>query len=206
MEQYYEKNKIELGIDEAGRGCLFGPVSISSVIWLDKDPCPDIIIKDSKQLSLKNRLLAYDYILDNSIANSSVLINNEDIDKDNILKSTIKGMHKCIDNIVNNIDIDTILVDGNQFKYYMDKNGECINHECIINGDNTYKSIAAASILAKVNRDNYINNLCEEYPELKKYDIHNNKGYGTKKHLEAIKEYGITKWHRKTFGICKEYC
>ena len=79
MEQYYEKNKIELGIDEAGRGCLFGPVSISSVIWLDKDPCPDIIIKDSKQLSLKNRLLAYDYILDNSIANSSVLINNEDI-------------------------------------------------------------------------------------------------------------------------------
>jgi len=206
MEQYYEKNKIELGIDEAGRGCLFGPVSISSVIWLDKDPCPDIIIKDSKQLSLKNRLLAYDYILDNSIANSSVLINNEDIDKDNILKSTIKGMHKCIDNIVNNIDIDTILVDGNQFKYYMDKNGECINHECIINGDNTYKSIAAASILAKVNRDNYINNLCEEYPELKKYDIHNNKGYGTKKHLNAIKEYGITKWHRKTFGICKEYC
>ena len=77
--------------------------------------------------------------------------------------------------------------------------------ECVINGDNTYKSIAAASILAKVNRDNYINNLCEEYPELKKYDIHNNKGYGTKKHLEAIKEYGITKWHRKTFGICKEY-
>jgi ribonuclease HII len=206
MEQYYEKNKIELGIDEAGRGCLFGPVSISSVIWLDKDPCPDIIIKDSKQLSLKNRLLAYDYILDNSIANSSVLINNEDIDKDNILKSTIKGMHKCIDNIVDNIDIDTILVDGNQFKYYMDKNGECINHECIINGDNIYKSIAAASILAKVNRDNYINNLCEEYPELKKYDIHNNKGYGTKKHLNAIKEYGITKWHRKTFGICKEYC
>jgi ribonuclease HII len=206
MEQYYEKDKIELGIDEAGRGCLFGPVSISSVIWLDEDPCPDIVIKDSKQLTLKKRLLAYDYILDNSIANSSVLIHNEDIDKDNILKSTIKGMHLCIDNIVDNINIDTILVDGNQFKFYMGKDGECINHECVINGDNTYKSIAAASILAKVNRDNYINNLCEEYPELKKYDIHNNKGYGTKKHLEAIKEYGITKWHRKTFGICKEYC
>ena len=206
MEQYYEKDKIELGIDEAGRGCLFGPVSIPSVIWLDEDPCPDITIKDSKQLSLKKRLLAYDYILDNSISNSSILINNEDIDKNNILKSTIKGMHLCIDNIVDNINIDTILVDGNQFKFYMGKDGECINHECVINGDNTYKSIAAASILAKVNRDNYINNLCEEYPELKKYDIHNNKGYGTKKHLNAIKEYGITKWHRKTFGICKEYC
>jgi len=205
MEQFYENNKIELGLDEAGRGCLFGPVSVAGVIWLDKDPNPDIIIKDSKQLSLKKRLLAYDYILDYSIANTSLLIHNEDIDKDNILKTTLKGMHKCVDNITDNINIDTILVDGNQFNFYMDKNGECIDYKCIINGDNIYKSIAAASILAKVNRDNYILNLCEEYPELKKYDIHNNKGYGTKKHIDAIKEYGITKWHRKTFGICKEY-
>jgi len=206
MEQYYENNRIELGLDEAGRGCLFGPVSVAGVIWLDKDPNPDIIIKDSKKLSLKKRLLSYDYILDYSIANASLLIHNEDIDKDNILKTTLKGMHQCIDNITDNINIDTILVDGNQFNFYMDKNGVCIDHKCIINGDNIYKSIAAASILAKVNRDNYILNLCEEYPELKKYDIHNNKGYGTKKHIEAIKEYGITKWHRKTFGICKEYC
>ena len=147
----------------------------------------------------------YDYILENSIANNSVLIHNEDIDKDNILKSTLKGIHKCVDNILDYISIDTILVDGNQFKLYMDANGECVDHQCVINGDNIYKSIAAASILAKVNRDNYIVNLCEEYPELKKYDIHNNKGYGTKKHLDAIKEYGITKWHRKTFGICKEF-
>jgi len=205
MDQYYEKDKLELGIDEAGRGCLFGPVSVAGVIWLDKEPDPSIEIKDSKKLSLKKRLLAYDYILDNSIANSSILIHHDDIDKDNILKSTLKGMHKCVDNILDYISIDTILVDGNQFKLYMDKNGDCVNHQCIINGDNIYKSIAAASILAKVNRDNYILNLCEEYPELKKYDIHNNKGYGTKKHLDAIKEYGITKWHRKTFGICKEY-
>ena len=132
-------------------------------------------------------------------------MDNEEIDKYNILKTTLKGMHKCVDNITDEIDIDTILVDGNQFNFYMDKKGECINHVCIINGDDTYKSIASASILAKVNRDNYINNLCEEYPELKKYDIHNNKGYGTKKHIDAIKEYGITKWHRKSFGICKEY-
>ena len=206
MEQYLEKDKLELGIDEAGRGCLFGPVSVAGVVWLPTDPIPSIEIKDSKKLSLKKRLLTYEYILDNSIAHTSILIHHEDIDKDNILKSTLKGMHKCVDNITDQLNIDTILVDGNQFNFYMDKNGECINHKCVIKGDDTYKSIAAASILAKVNRDNYINNLCEEYPELKKYDIHNNKGYGTKKHLNAIKEYGITKWHRKTFGICKEYC
>jgi len=205
MEQYFEKDKLELGIDEAGRGCLFGPVSVAGVIWLNEEPNPSIEIKDSKKLPLKKRLLAYDYILENSIANSSVLIHHDDIDKDNILKSTLKGMHKCVDNILDYISIDTILVDGNQFKLYMDANGECVDHQCVINGDNIYKSIAAASILAKVNRDNYILNLCEEYPELKKYDIHNNKGYGTKKHLDAIKEYGITKWHRKTFGICKEF-
>jgi ribonuclease HII len=206
MEQYFEKDKLELGIDEAGRGCLFGPVSVAGVVWINEELDHSIEIKDSKKLSLKKRLLAYEYILDNSIAHSSILIHHEDIDKDNILKSTLKGMHKCVDNITDQLNIDTILVDGNQFNFYMDKNGECINHKCVIKGDDTYKSIAAASILAKVNRDNYINNLCEEYPELKKYDIHNNKGYGTKKHLEAIKEYGITKWHRKTFGICKEYC
>ena len=206
MEQYFQKDKIELGLDEAGRGCLFGPVSIAGVVWINEEPDPTIEIKDSKKLSLKKRLLAYDYILDNSIANTSLLMDNEEIDKYNILKTTLKGMHKCVDNIIDEINIDMILVDGNQFNFYMNNNGECINHECIINGDNTYKSIAAASILAKVNRDNYINNLCEEYPELKKYDIHNNKGYGTKKHIDAIKEYGITKWHRKSFGICKEYC
>jgi len=206
MEQYFEKDKLELGIDEAGRGCLFGPVSVAGVVWINEELDHSIEIKDSKKLSLKKRLLAYEYILDNSIAHTSILIHHEDIDKDNILKTTLKGMHQCIDNITDNINIDTILVDGNQFNFYMDKNGVCIDHKCIINGDNIYKSIAAASILAKVNRDNYILNLCEEYPELKKYDIHNNKGYGTKKHIEAIKEYGITKWHRKTFGICKEYC
>ena len=205
MEQFFQKDKIELGLDEAGRGCLFGQVSIAGVVWINEEPDPTIEIKDSKKLSLKKRLLAYDYILENSITNTSLLMDNEEIDKYNILKTTLKGMHKCVDNITDEIDIDTILVDGNQFNFYMDKKGECINHVCIINGDDTYKSIASASILAKVNRDNYINNLCEEYPELKKYDIHNNKGYGTKKHIDAIKEYGITKWHRKSFGICKEY-
>ena len=202
MEQYLEKDKLELGIDEAGRGCLFGPVSVAGVVWLPTDPIPSIEIKDSKKLSLKKRLLAYEYILDNSIAHTSILIHHEDIDKDNILKSTLKGMHKCVDNITEQLNIDTILVDGNQFNFYMDKNGECINHKCVIGGDDVYKSIAAASILAKVNRDNYILNLCEEYPELKKYDIHNNKGYGTKKHLLGLEKHGSSDFHRKTFKRC----
>ena len=121
MEQYYQKDKLELGIDEAGRGCLFGPVSISGVVWINEEIDSSIEIKDSKKLSLKKRLLAYDYILDNSIANTSLLMDNEEIDKYNILKTTLKGMHKCVDNITEQLNIDTILVDGNQFNFYMDK-------------------------------------------------------------------------------------
>ena len=206
MEQYYEVGNIEAGIDEAGRGCLFGPVSVASVVWLNDDPDPNIVIKDSKKMNSKQKDIAYDHILDYAVAYSHIFLDNDEIDKTNILKTTIRGMHLCLDDITKQLDIDTILVDGNQFDYYIDNNDNCIHHECIINGDNKYKSIACASVIAKVNRDNYILELCEEYPELKKYDIHNNKGYGTAKHLAAIKEYGITKWHRKTFGICKEYC
>jgi len=205
MEQYYEVDKVEAGLDEAGRGCLFGPVSVASVVWLNDEPDLNIVIKDSKKMNSKQKDIAYDYILNNSIAYSHIFIDNDEIDKTNILKATIRGMHLCLDDIIEQINIDTILVDGNQFDFYIDDNDNCINHECIVSGDNKYKSIACASVIAKVNRDNYILELCEENPELKKYDIHNNKGYGTKKHLEAIREYGITKWHRKTFGICKEY-
>ena len=124
----------------------------------------------------------------------------------NVLQATMKGMHLCIDSVLKDINIDTILVDGGYFPYYTEKETfEVIPHVCIHQGDNLYKSIAAASILAKELRDTYIYELVQKQPELKKYDIENNKGYGTKKHIEAIKEYGITPWHRKTFGICKEY-
>ena len=200
LEQFYEKDKIELGIDEAGRGCLFGPVCVASVIWLSEDPEPDLVIKDSKKMSEKKRYLLRDYIQENAIDYTIQFIDNNEIDKINILESTIKGMHKCIDDIVTRIIPDTLLIDGPHFLFY-----DNINHVCINNGDNRYKSIAAASILAKTARDDYIKNLVKENPELEKYDIQNNKGYGTKKHLDAIREYGITKWHRKTFGICKNY-
>ena len=205
MKQFYEKDKIEVGLDEAGRGCLFGPVCVGAVIWLDEDPIKDdknYEIKDSKKVSEKKRTLLKDYIKDNSIAYSIQLIHHNDIDKYNILQATLRGMRLCLDNITDIINIDTILIDGNHFDFYSDKNDNYIDHVCVIDGDNIYKSIAAASILAKTYRDEWIQNLVKENPELEKYDLHNNKGYGTKKHLDAIKEYGITKWHRKSFGIC----
>ena len=206
LEQFYEKDKIEVGLDEAGRGCLFGPVCVAAVIWLDEDPIKDdknYEIKDSKKVSEKKRTLLKDYIKDNCIAYNIQLIHHNDIDKYNILQATLRGMHLCLNNITDIINIDTILVDGNHFDFYSDKNDKYIDHVCVIDGDNIYKSIAAASILAKTYRDEWIYKLVDENPELEKYDLYNNKGYGTKKHLDAIKKYGITKWHRKSFGICK---
>ena len=206
LKQFYEQNKIEVGLDEAGRGCLFGPVCVGAVIWLDEDPIKDdknYEIKDSKKVSEKKRTLLKDYIKDNCIAYNIQLIHHNDIDKYNILQATLRGMRLCLDNITDIINIDTILVDGNHFDFYSDKNDNYIDHVCVIDGDNIYKSIAAASILAKTYRDEWIQNLVKENPELEKYDLYNNKGYGTKKHLDAIKKYGITKWHRKSFGICK---
>jgi ribonuclease HII len=203
LKQYHEKDKLEVGIDEAGRGCLFGPVCIAGVIWLDEDPDESIILKDSKKCSEKYREKCYGYIIENSISYSIKMMGNEYIDETNILQSTLDGMHECLDDISKEIQFDSILVDGTQFNTYY--NGECDEftpHYCIPKGDDKYKSIAAASILAKTARDNYILKLVEENPELEKYDIQNNKGYGTKKHMEAIKKYGVTKWHRKSFAPC----
>ena len=200
LEQFYEENKIELGLDEAGRGCLFGPVCVAGVIWLDEDPDSSMVIRDSKKVSEKKRNILKEYIIDNAIAYNIQFICSEEIDKINILEATILGMNKCIDNIVLNIQPDTILVDGPHFNFY-----EGISHVCINGGDNKYKSIAAASILAKTHRDKWIKDLVKENPELEKYGLLKNKGYGTKIHIDAIKKYGLTKWHRKSFGICKEY-
>ena len=207
LKQFHEKDKIEIGIDEAGRGCLFGPVFVAAVIWLDKDPneTKEYILKDSKKCSEKKRILLREYIEQNAKAFSVVRISEEEIDKTDILKATMKGMHQCVDEIRSQLEIDTILVDGNHFDIYTDKDMNPIDHECIINGDNTYKSIAAASILAKTHRDEYILNLVKENPQLSMYAIQNNKGYGTKDHMNAIRENGITQWHRKTFKPCSNY-
>ena len=200
LEQFYEKDKIELGLDEAGRGCLFGPVCVAGVIWINEELNRDLQIKDSKKMSEKKRHILKDYIESNAIGYNIQFIDNKEIDKINILEASILGMNRCIDEIVKKTKIDTILVDGPHFNFY-----DGISHVCINGGDNKYKSIAAASILAKTHRDEWIENLVRDNPELEKYGILKNKGYGTREHLEAIKQYGITHWHRKTFGICKKY-
>jgi len=204
---YQTEDEIELGIDEAGRGCLFGRVYIAGVILPNNiiELCEEenIVIKDSKKMNKTNKEKAREFIERNAIDYTIVYKDNQYIDQYNIFNATMHGMKEVVDNIT--IKPDKILVDGNSFRTYKDKNNNKIDHECVINGDNTYMSIAAASILAKTYKDKYIEDIVKEYPDLKKYDLLNNSGYGTLNHLEAIKIFGISQFHRKSFGICKNY-
>ena len=204
MKAYKDIDRFEVGIDEAGRGCLFGRVYVGAVVLphdfqerLDEEYCGKLRLRDSKKVSEKNRAILRKLIEERAIDYSVCYAENTEIDDINILKCTLNTMHKCVDTLT--LKPDFILVDGDKFYPY-----EGIEHECVTGGDDTYLSIAAASILAKEYRDEYIRNVCEEHPILKEYDIHNNKGYGTQKHRDKIKELGTTEWHRQTFGICKE--
>jgi len=204
---YQNEDKIELGIDEAGRGTLIGPVCIAGVILPDNicELCEEyqIILKDSKKMSKKNRIIAEEFIKNIALDYTIIYKDNKTIDDINILQATLKGMHEVVDNI--KIKPDKILVDGDKFNIYIDEQGEMIQHQCIVEGDNKYMSIAAASILAKTAKDRFIKELVEEYPDYEKYDLLNNSGYGTQNHIDAIKMYGITPYHRKSCGICKNY-
>lgn len=185
----FSKFKYEAGIDEAGRGSLAGPVTSAAVI-LGKD-LKNKDLNDSKKLSPKKRLELKKYIEKNALAYSVAFVNSSHIDKKNILNSTFKAMHMSLEGL--DIEPDFILVDGNLFKPYRD-----LKHKCIIKGDQKYQNIAAASILAKTYRDEYMSNLHIKFPE---YDWIKNKGYGTKYHIDMIKKYGRTKYHRKSFQI-----
>jgi len=203
MNKFYDKNKLEVGIDEVARGCLAGPVFTAAVIWPNNLNCElEKEIKDSKKLSKKKRNFLRYYIEENAIDFSVSYKDNNVIDKYNILNATHMAMHSAIDKL--NVIPDLILVDGNSFNPYYNKN-ELLEHLCIIGGDNKYISIACASILAKEYHDEYIHNLLNNDENLKKYDWENNVCYGTKKHIEAIQKYGLSKYHRKTFGICNNY-
>ena len=185
----FSKFKYEAGIDEAGRGSLAGPVTAAAVI-LGKD-LNNKDLNDSKKLSPKKRLELKKYIEKNALAYSVAFVNSSHIDKNNILNSTFKAMHMSLKGL--DIEPDFILVDGNLFKPYRD-----LKHKCIIKGDQQYQNIAAASILAKTYRDEYMSNLHIKFPE---YNWIKNKGYGTKYHIDMIKKFGITKYHRKSFQI-----
>jgi ribonuclease HII len=207
MLPYQNEDVLEVGIDEAGRGCLLGRVYVAGVILPNNiiELCEEenIIIKDSKKMSKKNKEKSREFIERVAIDYSIVYKENDYIDKYNIFESTHKSMHEVVANL--SIQPEKILVDGNYFRTYWSSNGEEVEHECIIGGDNIYMSIAAASILAKTYKDKYIEELVEQHPQLKDYDLLNNSGYGTANHLEAIKLFGTTPFHRKTFGLCKNY-
>ena len=185
----FSKFKHEVGVDEAGRGSLAGPVTAAAVI-LGKN-FKGKNLDDSKKLSQSKRLELKKLIEKNALAYSVAFVSSYEIDKNNILNSTFMAMHKSIEGL--NIEPDFILVDGNLFKQYRD-----LKYKCIIKGDQKYQNIAAASILAKTYRDEYMSNLHMKFPE---YNWIKNKGYGTKFHIDMITKFGKTKYHRKSFQI-----
>ena len=202
----------EIGVDEAGRGPLFGRVYAAAVILPKSDNLDCSMMKDSKRFtSVKKINEAAQYIKENALAWEVAYEDEKTIDKINIRQATFKAMHSAIRSVIKKIKNNNIrlLIDGNDFKPYMimDNNNYCsVPHTCIEGGDDKISCISAASILAKVERDKYIDTLCQNNPKLSTYyGINTNKGYGTKKHIDGIKQHGITKWHRKSYGICKEH-
>lgn len=185
----WSENYIEAGCDEVGRGCLCGPVVAAAVI-LDES-FEQNLVNDSKKLTLKTRFELDDYIKNNVKDFAVAELSPESIDKHNILNASIHAMHLALDELT--IRPELILVDGNKFHPY-----NYIPHQCIIKGDSKILSIAAASILAKNYRDQLMIELHEEFPE---YGWNKNMGYATKSHREALKKYGPTKYHRKSFRL-----
>ena len=223
-KHYLEDTSIlEIGVDEAGRGPLFGRVYAAAVI-LPKDPATEYDfsqMKDSKKFHSKKKIAhVADYIKQNAVAWAVAYEDEAAIDKMNILQATQSAMHKAIKSCIEIAEKKALdgapptiqlLIDGNYFNSittYDKVRGQikAMPHVCIEGGDDKYATIAAASILAKVSRDTYIEDLCSENPELnEKYGILSNKGYGAKKHMDGIRANGITIWHRRSFGPCKEY-
>ena len=189
LKNCYNEGKIEAGCDEAGRGCLAGSVYAAAVIF-PADYQNDEL-NDSKQLTDKKRHQLREIIERDALAWAVGVVTPEEVDKINILNASFLAMHRALDQLT--VRPEAIIVDGNRFKQY----GK-IPHTCIVKGDAKYLSIAAASILAKTYRDDYMDGLAEEYPQ---YDWKSNKGYPTKKHREAIRQYGVTPYHRMSYNL-----
>ncbi|MDP4263176.1 MAG: ribonuclease HII [Bacteroidota bacterium] len=186
---YFQDELVEAGCDEAGRGCYAGPVFAAAVI-LPKDFYHPVL-NDSKLLTAEQREELKAFIKAHAIAYAVAMVDNEEIDKINILRASLKAMHLALDKLRKRPSF--LLVDGNYFTPY-----KKLKHECIIKGDGIYASIAAASILAKTHRDAYMKQLHKEFPY---YNWKQNKGYGTEEHRDAIQIHGLCKYHRKSFDI-----
>lgn len=180
---------IEAGCDEAGRGCLAGSVFAAAVIL--PDGYENALLNDSKQLTEKRRYQLREQIERDAVSWAVGIVTPEEIDRINILNASILAMHRALDQL--KVRPEAIIVDGNRFKKYQN-----LPHTTIVKGDGKYMAIAAASILAKTYRDDYMNQLAEEFPQ---YDWQKNKGYPTKKHREAIRQYGTTPYHRMSYNL-----
>ena len=192
LKPFYQDDWLEAGCDEAGRGCLAGPVFAASVI-LPRDFFHPLL-NDSKQVTEKNRNVLRCIIETEAIAYAVASIDNNEIDKINILKASFKAMHLALNKLKTKPQL--LLIDGNRFPRY-----KKIPHHCIVKGDSIYAAIAAASILAKTCRDEYMLELHEKFPY---YAWNTNKGYGTEKHRKAIEQFGQCKYHRKSFRLLPE--
>lgn len=192
LKRYFTKGIIEAGCDEAGRGCLAGPVFAASVVLPSSFRHP--LLNDSKQVTEEHRNELRPIIERKALAWAVAMVDHIEIDRINILKASFKAMHMAIDQLHTRPEL--LLIDGHIFSPYLG-----IVHQCVVKGDETYTSIAAASILAKTHRDEYMQRLHEEFPH---YGWNDNKGYGTPFHRKQIVEKGLSPYHRKTFGICKE--
>ena len=189
LKSYMYHNLIEAGCDEAGRGCLAGPVVAAAVI-LPKN-FKHTVLNDSKKLTPKQRSELRDEIINSAVAWSVAFVDNEEIDEMNILRASVKAMHKAIDSLQK--EPQFLLIDGNRFYPY-----KSINFSTIIKGDSIYFSIAAASVLAKTHRDDYMGKIHNEFPQ---YGWDKNKGYPTSFHRAAILKHGITPYHRRSFAL-----
>lgn len=189
LKSHYYESLIEAGCDEAGRGCLAGSVYAAAVI-LPPD-YQNELLNDSKKLTAKKRYALREEIERDAIAWAVGIVTPEEIDKINILNASFLAMHRALDQL--SVRPEAVIVDGNRFKPYQD-----LPSTTIVKGDGKYLSIAAASILAKTYRDDYMLSLAEEYPQ---YDWQSNMGYPTKKHRQAIREHGITPYHRKSYNL-----
>ena len=201
-EQALQQSIDIVGIDEVGRGSLAGAVCAAAVVWprdyvpqSDEDARFLELVKDSKKLSSKRRDVVAEFIKRNATAYAIAMVDNREIDNINILNATYKAMHLALDKI-DRATYDKIAVDGDRFKTYMDAQGEFVAHVCVVNGDNKLFQIAAASILAKCTRDAEMIELHKDYPD---YSWDKNKGYGTKLHMDAIRNHGTSPFHRNSF-------
>ncbi len=189
LQEYLHQEKVEAGCDEAGRGCLAGPVVAAAVILPRGFKHP--LLNDSKQLTEKQRQKLRPIIEQTAIAWAVSIVDNTEVDEINVLNASITGMQRAVENL--NSKPEHLLIDGNKFKPYKD-----IPHTCIVKGDAKFMNIAAASILAKTHRDELMENYATKFPG---YDWEKNKGYPTKAHRAAIKKLGITPLHRQTFKL-----